>query len=689
MASYTDVKNNNNTDTIVALLLIGVMGLMIIPLPSYMLDTLITLNIALSLSIFLMAIYIKKPLEFSVFPSMLLFVTLYRLALNIASTRLILLNGGSQKAAAGKIIDSFGHYVVGGNYAVGIILFLILIIINFVVITKGSGRIAEVSARFTLDAMPGKQMSIDADMQNGIIDEKEARKRRKEIEQEADFYGSMDGASKFVRGDAIAGLIITFINILGGILIGILQKKLSAGAAAQTYTIMTVGDGLVSQIPALLVSTAAGIVITRSSSEGNLSSTLAHQTFGQKKVARIVAFIIAGAGILPGMPHFPMLLIASGAFVLSFSFKDEEETKEIEKTEETAEVKAVNEREELANLLPVDILALEVGFELVPLVDAKKDGDLLSRIGGIRKQFATDLGFLIPPVHVRDNLALPSNTYRILLSGAETARGSIRINKLLAMNPGNADADLPGEDTIEPAFGLPAKWIDVNDKELAEISGYTIVDPSTVVATHLSEVIRANAPELIGHAETQELIDILSKTEPKLVEEVTPALLSLPEIMLILRGLLTEGVSIRNMRTIFETLSVYSRDNKNIDQLVEYCRIALGRQIVSGLLTEDGKLYALTMDMKATSAFRDALRMSNGNGVVPLDVEQARRFLGSINEAAAAFSKTGTLPVLVTEPDIRKSVWDIVSRYVPGLIVLSHKELDRRIKIQTVGMVTV
>ncbi|MBN2722544.1 MAG: flagellar biosynthesis protein FlhA [Deltaproteobacteria bacterium] len=692
------VKNSGNTDTIVALLLIAVMGLMIVPLPSYMLDALITVNIAISLSIFLMSIYIQKPLEFSVFPSLLLFVTLFRLALNIASTRLILLNGGNADKAAGRIIDSFGTFVVGGNFAVGIILFLILIIINFVVITKGSGRIAEVSARFTLDAMPGKQMSIDADLQNGLINDQEARTKRKSIEQEADFYGSMDGASKFVRGDAIAGLIITFINILGGIAIGVMQQNLGAGDAAKIYTIMTVGDGLVSQIPALLVSTAAGIVVTRSSTAGNLSTTLVGQVVGQQKVARIVAFIIASAALLPGMPKLVMFVIAAGALIVSYYATDKTvENKESGsgKTDSgdmkmSPEDKAKTEREELASLIPIDLVAMEVGFELIPLVDSKRDGDLLTRIGGIRKQFATELGFLIPPVHVRDNLTIAPNTYRILLSGAEVASGTVMMNRLMAMNGGTGDYDIPGVDTVEPAFGLAAKWIEVDDRELAEISGYTIVDPSTVVATHLSEILRAHAPELLGRSEAQELVDILSRSESKLVDDVLPNIMSLPEIMLILRGLLTEGVSIRDMRTIFETIAIHGKDNKNINSIIELCRASLGRQIVSSLKTKDGKLYALALDSNATSAFREAVQISGGApGVVPLDVDHARNFLGSINEGASAFGKTGTMPVLVTEPDIRKPVWELVSRYVPGLQVISYREIDRRVQVQTIGLINV
>lgn len=699
---YSDsVKKNGNTDTIVALLLIAVMGLMIIPLPAPVLDLLITLNIAISLSIFLMAIYIQKPLEFSVFPSLLLFVTLYRLALNIASTRLILLNGSNADAAAGKIIDSFGTFVVGGNYAVGIILFLILIIINFVVITKGSGRIAEVSARFTLDAMPGKQMSIDADLQNGLISETEAKNKRRSIEQEADFYGSMDGASKFVRGDAIAGLIITFINIIGGIIIGILQQNMNAGSAAKVYTIMTVGDGLVSQIPALLVSTAAGIVVTRSSSEGNLSSSLVGAVLGTKQVARIVSLIIAAAAMLPGMPKLIMFFIAGGAWIASMYIKDRQSSSSNSPSGDntgekpaggpmTAEDKARNEREELASLIPIDLVSMEVGFELIPLVDAKRDGDLLTRIGGIRKQFATELGFLIPPVHVRDNLTIGSNTYRILISGAEVASGTVMMNRLLAMNGGTGDYDIPGVDTVEPAFGLAAKWIDPEDKELAEISGYTIVDPSTVVATHLSEILRSHAPELLGRSETQELIDILSRTESKLVDDVLPNIMSLPEIMLVLRGLLTEGVSIRDMRTIFETIAIHARENKITSNITELVRAALGRQIVSGLKTRDGKLYALALDGHATAAFREAVSISGGQpGIVPLDVDHARNFLSSINDGASAFGRTGTMPVLVTEPDIRKAVWELVSRYVPGLQVISYKEIDRRIQVHTIGLVNV
>ncbi len=697
MPAYAEVKKSTRTDTIVALLLIGILGLMIVPLPPALMDTLISLNISISLAVFLVAVYITKPLDFSVFPSLLLFVTLFRLALNIASTRLILLNGGTEKAAAGRIIEAFGHFVVGGNYTVGIILFLILVVINFVVITKGAGRIAEVSARFTLDAMPGKQMSIDADLQAGLINEAEARRRRRAIEQEADFYGAMDGASKFVRGDAIAGLVITFINIVGGIIIGAVQKDLSLAQAAHSYTILTVGDGLVSQIPALLVSTAAGVVVTRSGDDGDLTSSLIGQVAGQRKVAMLVALVMGFLALLPGMPHMVMFTIAAGAALIAYYLPSDEERamQEAQETEaqrdEESDGGASSEREEIAQMLPVDPLALELGFELVPLVNSKAEGGLLSRISGLRKQFALEMGFLIPPVHIQDNMALAPGEYRILIAGSEVARGEVKMGKLMAMDGGAGDPDLPGIQTTEPAFGLPAKWIDPSDRELAEISGYTVVDPATVIITHLSEIVRQNSPELLGIPETQELVDVLAKQHPRLVEDVVPNLLTLPETMMVLRGLLSEGVSIRDMKTIFETLAVNARNIKDPDQLVELCRAALGRQIVSRLRSQDGKLYALVMDGKATEAFRQAMQRipDNHKGLVPMELDEARGFLSSINNASQAFARTGTLPVLVTEPDVRRAVWELVSRYVPGLVVLSYREIDRRIPIQPVGTVTI
>lgn len=662
---------------VVPFLLVGVVLLMVIPLPAVMLDLMLAVSIGVSIALLLVAIYLEKPLDLSSFPAILLFVTLFRLALNVASTRLILLHGADGPDAAGDIIRAFGEFLIGGNYVVGGTVFVLLVVINFVVITKGAGRVAEVAARFTLDAMPGKQMAIDADLASGAITQDEARARRKLVEQESDFFGAMDGSSKFVRGDAIAGLLVTGINIIVGFVVGVAQRDMSAADAAATFTVLSVGDGLASQIPALLVSTAAGVVVTRASAGTAIAPALVAQLTGRRQALYATAGVLAAIGLVPGMPLAPFALL--GAILAVAARLLPPPTAEGALDAAAAQAPAEpTERERIEEALPLDLLELEVGFDLVSLVDATRGGELVERIGAIRRNLATELGIIVPPVHIRDNLRLAAGQYRLLVSGNEVGSGELRIGRLLAMDPSGAAPAIGGEPTREPAFGLPAQWIAPSERDRAEMLGYTVVDVATVVATHLSEMLRAAAPDLLGRTEAQELVDLFAKREPKLVDELIPALLPLGEVIRVLRGLLREGVPVRDLRTIFEALADHARETKDPNALIELVRQRMARHITSRFKGPDGRVLALVLDPRAEDAFRQG----------GPDASAAQRLLSSLDGAARAFAGVSTPPLLVCAPDVRRVVSDFFLRRVPGLSVVSFREIDVRTTVRSLGVVT-
>lgn len=683
-------KLSDQGDIIVAVAVVGVIMMMIMPVPPIIMDFLLAFSITISLVILLSTMYIKKPLELSVFPTVLLILTLYRLALNIATTRLILINGHQGPEAAGKVIMSFGQFVVSGNYVVGIIVFLILVIINFIVITKGAGRIAEVAARFVLDSMPGKQMSIDADLNAGIMTQAEAKAKRREVEQEADFYGAMDGSSKFVRGDAIAGLLITAINIVAGFIIGVAQMDMPVAEAAATYTILTVGDGLVSQIPALITSTAAGILVTRTATDQNMGTDLFSQIFNNWRVLGMVGVFLLIFSMVPGMPTLTFLALAAGLFTIAFFLRKSKaglvsEAAAVAKGERDFEP---SESERLENMLPIDLLDLEVGYGLIGLVDARQGGELLDRITGLRRQFVTSMGIIIPPIHIRDNLQMEPTGYNILLKGTEIASGDIQSDKLLAMNPGDVEEQIEGLDTMEPAFGLSAKWIEPELKDRAEALGYTVVDGSTVLATHLSEVLRAQASELIGRMELQELLDIFGKANPKLVEELIPGMLTLGEVLKVAKNLLREQISIRDLRTILETLSDHAAQTRNAEVLTEIVRQRLSKSITGRYKTHDNQLYAIMLDQNLEEVFRASQRILDDEIQVAIDPEQAKRFLTNLEKKMEENSIQPAPPVLLVSPEIRKGIYNLISRFLPDLAVISHREIDQTVNIQLVGTVT-
>jgi flagellar biosynthesis protein FlhA len=682
-------KYARNTDIMIAAALVGILVVMIVPIPPVLIDMFLTLSLTVSLLVLLVSIYTTKPLEFSVFPSMLLLTTLFRLSLNVASTRLILVHGHEGSTAAGGVIHAFGSFVVGDNYVVGLVVFIILVIINFVVITKGSGRVAEVAARFTLDAMPGKQMSIDADLNAGLINDDEARKRRKTIESEADFYGSMDGASKFVRGDAIAGIIITLVNIVGGLLIGVIQKGMNVGDAAQAYTMLTVGDGLVTQIPALIISTAAGIVVTRASSGKNLGKELSSQLFIHPRAIAIVSVILAMLGLVSGMPKGPFFSFAiiGGLLAWVMGRMQDEEKADVKRKTEEASLKP--DKEKIENLLPLDMLELEVGYGLISVVDSDQSGDLLERIVSIRKQFAMDLGIVVPSVHIRDNLQLKPGEYQIMIKGVKVAGGSLEADCLLAMDPGNVAKQVDGIQTTEPAFGLPALWITKSKKDEAEIAGYTVVDLPTVIATHLTEIIRSHAHELLGRQEAQRLIETFQKTNPKVVDELIPNLLTLGGVVRVMQNLLREQVSIRDLQSIFETLADETPRTKDAELLTESVRRALSRGITKKYTNDDGFVQVLSLDRRVEETISNSLLQTEQGVQLVLDPQYAQQVLTSISKAIENNPQVAGSPVLLTGPVIRRHVRKLTERFIPQLVILSHNELTATANVQSVDVVRV
>ncbi|HLU19157.1 MAG TPA: flagellar biosynthesis protein FlhA [Pusillimonas sp.] len=676
------------------ILILMVMAMMILPLAPVVLDLLFSFNISLAVMILLVAMFTKKPLDFAAFPAVLLFATLLRLALNVASTRVVLMNGHKGPDAAGQVIEAFGHFLVGGNFTVGIIVFVILVIINFVVITKGAGRIAEVGARFTLDAMPGKQMAIDADLNAGLIGEDEARRRRADVSQEAEFYGSMDGASKFVRGDAVAGLLIMVISIVGGLIVGVAQHGLSFSEAGRVYTLLTIGDGLVAQIPALIISTAAGVVVSRVATDEDVGQQMVNQLFANPTVMFITAGILAAMGAIPNMPHFAFLALASALTGIGWMLHKRQRAALLDraqeplKNQEAAEAAAAEASWDDVSL--VDPLGLEVGYRLISLVDHAQNGELLHRIRSLRKKYAQDVGFLPPVVHIRDNLELKPNEYRILLSGVEVGRGQAMPDQWLAIDPGEVAMKLPGQPTTDPAFGLPAVWIDVSMREQAQIAGYTVVDAGTVVATHLNHLMHRYGDSLLGRQEVQSLLDHVGKEAPKLVEDLVPKTVTLSQLQKLLRGLLREEVPIRDMRTIIETLAEHAprlaAANPNgtgpdPGELLAVTRVALGRAITQHWFPGDGELRVIGLDPKLERVLGQALATSGA-----LEPGLADSLLRDAVAAVQAQEANGDTPVLVVPGPLRASISRFLRHHLPQLGVLSNFEIpeERVLRITSV-----
>ncbi|MBR9982795.1 MAG: flagellar biosynthesis protein FlhA [Desulfatitalea sp.] len=678
-----------NTDVAMGFAAMSILMVMIIPIPTALLDLLLTFNITFGLMILLVGMYVVKPLDFSAFPSILLLATLFRLALNIASTRLILLHGNEGTSAAGNVIMAFGSFVVGGNYLVGVIVFLILVLVNFVVITKGAGRIAEVAARFTLDAMPGKQMSIDADLNAGLINEQEARERRRLISRESEYYGAMDGANKFVRGDAIAGIIITLINIVAGFAIGVFQNGMSFGDAAENYTLLTIGDGLVSQVPALIISTAAGIVVSRAGAESSLGTEIGSQLFMQPRALMVASAILFGFGIIPGLPTTPFFilsLMAGGlAYVLLKAQKQQRE-RAAALPEPVSEEEGSGSAESFKPLPPLDILGLEIGYGLIPMVDAQQDGELLGRIKSIRRQIAQEIGIMVPSIHIQDNIQLKPGEYCIKLKGNEVARGDLMLNHHMAMNPGHAEENLRGIPTKEPAYGIDAYWIKESGREEAIAKGYTVVDLPTVMTTHLSDVIRRNAHELIGRQEVQQMLDALKETHPKVVDELVPSQMSLGGVVRVLQNLLLEQVPIRDLLTILEAIADWAPSVKQIDLLTEYVRQSMARTITRQYQTPEGELMAVVLGQGAERRIAEALQHTDHGDFLALSPQTAQRLMQRLAEQVEKFANRNIQPLVLCSGQLRGHFKKLVDRFIPQMVVLAYEEILPSARIQSIGV---
>ncbi len=661
--------------------MVAIVLMMVLPIPAFLIDLLLAISLATAIGVFLIGLFMEEPLEFSAFPAVVLVATLLRLSVNVATTRLILLNGADGQGAAGQVIETFGRFVVGGNVVVGLVVFLILVVINFVVITKGAGRVAEVAARFALDGMPGKQMAIDADLNAGIVNAEEARDKRRLLEREADFFGAMDGASKFVKGDAIAGLLITAINLVGGLLLGV-AAGLELTDAAESFSILSVGDALVSQMPALMISTAAGLVVTRSATGEQLGQALRTQLFGSRRAVALTAAVMAVMAFVPGMPAIPFLSLAGGLAYMARRAQLEARAKQAaDRPEEGA---PAEQAETIESALPLDVLSLEVGYELIRAVDPSMGGTLVERITGLRKQVASELGIVIPPVHIRDNLQLEPGKYRFLLLGTEIAHGVTRAGKLLAMDPTGSAPSIAGESTVDPTFGTPARWVAARDRELAEALGYTVVDHATIIATHLAEVARNSADQILGRAELQSLLDVFSKTTPKLVEDLVPNLLSYGEVLKVMRNLLREGVSIRDLRTLLEGLLEAAPSTKDPEQLTELVRQKLSRQLTAAHRGPDGSLPTLLLDPEVEAMFRRSLsEIAAGTGGA-LDPEKARVLGDRLEAGVAKMQGMGFAPCLITSPELRRYIRAFVERRCPQLGVLSFREMDPSVAIKPI-----
>jgi flagellar biosynthesis protein FlhA len=675
-----------NSDVFMAVAVVGILVFMVMPLPPMLLDLLLSFNITFSLVIVLASMYVQRPLELSAFPSILLLATLFRLSLNVASTRIILLHGNEGTQAAGNVIKAFGGFVVGGNYLVGIIVFLILVVINFMVITKGAGRIAEVAARFTLDAMPGKQMSIDADLNAGLITEQEARERRELITLEAEYYGAMDGANKFVRGDAVAGIVITLINIIGGLTIGVFQNNMSFAHAAQNYTLLTIGDGLVTQVPALIISTAAGVIVSRAGAESSLGKEITSQILIQPRAIAVASAVLFGFGLVPGLPTLPFMVLALLSGGLAYGvFQSIKETARVEAEEKIQEEKAIP-ADQFDSLPPLDTLAIEVGYGLIPLVDIEQDGQLLDRIKSLRRQIARELGIIVAPVHIQDNMQLKPGEYTILLKGNEVARGELMTNYYLAMNPGTAEGEVNGIATKEPTYGLPALWIKEDAKEKALAQGFTVVDLATVLTTHLSEIVKQHCHELLGRQDVQQLLDTMKDTHPKVVEELVPNLLPLGGVVKVLQNLLQEQIPIRDLLAILEALADWAPATKDLNILTERVRHALARTITKMHLTSDGKIAAVTLGHTVEAAIAEALQQSDQGSFLSLDPLIAQQLMNNLARSLEKMAAIDHQPVVMCSALIRPHFKMLVDRFMPHVVVLSYDEILSNIEIQTIDM---
>ncbi len=672
---------NGNVAT--PMLVVALLAMVILPLPAFMLDMLFSFNIALSLTIVLASVYVTKPLQFAAFPTILLLATLLRLALNVASTRIVLLEGHTGTGAAGQVIEAFGEFVIGGNYAVGLVVFAILVIINFIVVTKGATRIAEVSARFTLDSMPGKQMAIDADLNAGLIDQDEARRRREEIMQESDFYGSMDGASKFIRGDAIAGILILFINIIAGFIIGVLQHGLSFSEAAHNYTMLTIGDGLVAQIPALLLAAAAGLLVTRSTKDQDIGEQIVSQLFKEPKTLALTSGIIGGMGLIPGMPNLPFLLLASVGGSAAWLMSQRQKAATLAAAAPSPQ-EVSREQRELSwdDLSPVDPIGLEVGYRLIPLVDKNQGGQLMNRIKGIRKKISQEMGFLIPPVHIRDNLDLPPTAYQVTLFGVTFGEAEVYPDRMLAINPGQVFAQLDGISVKDPAFGLDAVWIEPSQREHAQAQGYTVVDVDTVVATHLSKILQNHAHDLLGREEVQHLLDNLGKVAPKLVEGLVPDTVPLGTVQKVLQNLLQENIPIRDIRTISEAIAEQAVRNPDPDAITTATRMALSHSIVQHINGTQSDLPIITLDPELEQILLRTLQAS-GEGGASLEPGLAENMHRNLQDAAQRQEMAGESAILVVQAGLRGWISRFIRHAIPGLHVLSYNEIpdDKQIRI--------
>jgi flagellar biosynthesis protein FlhA len=683
---FERLKSASDADAVMGIGVVVLLSVMLLPLPSGFLDILLVVNISAGVVILLTAIYSYKPLDFIVFPSMLLVTTIFRIALNVASTRLVLLHGHEGTLAAGHVINAFGNFVVGGNYVVGFVIFVILVIVNFMVITKGTERISEVAARFTLDAMPGKQMSIDADLNTGLIDDREARRRRELIRQEADFYGTMDGASKFVRGDAIAGILITFINILGGLAIGILQNGMPLAEAFKNYTLLTVGDGLVSQIPALVISTSAGILVSRAASEMGMGAAFGKQFTMHSKPLAITAAMLFLLCFVPGFPAFPLLLVGSILLVVSFRIAKKNRVETAAKSD--ADEKGPETSQEGSDLPPpLDILELELGYGLIPLVDEAQNGDLLPRIKAIRQQLALEFGILVPALHVRDNLQLKPAEYRLLLKGNAVGKGEIMVGHYLALSAGEVTMELKGIPTRDPAFDLPAIWVPENRREEATRAGYTVIDPSTVVATHLTELFKKYADQMLTRQSAQQLLDNLAAHQPKLVDELVPNLLSPGIVQKVLQNLIREGVSVRDLQTICETLADFAPLSKDPDVLTEYVRQALARTITRPYETEDHKFPVLSLQQGLEEKLARGIQKSDNGTLLNLDPGFLQQFIQATSNEVKRAVGLGHHPVLLCSPVVRRHLKKLLERFLPDVAVISHSELSNSLEIRSVGII--
>ena len=690
MANSEAVGNNpfidsaRSSSAMMAMGVVGILMVMIIPIPTFFLDVLLSFSITLSIIILLMSMYVLKPLHFSVFPSVLLIATLLRLSLNVASTRLILLHGNEGVDAAGQVIKSFGTFVVGGNYVVGLIVFMVLVLINFVVITKGATRVAEVAARFTLDAMPGKQMSIDADLNTGLITEADARRRRAEIEQEANFYGSMDGASKFVRGDAVAGIIIVFVNIIGGLIIGVLQMNMPLAEAARNYTLLTIGDGLVTQVPALIVSTAAGMLVTRTAASTELGEEVKAQLFMQPRAIGTAAIILFAFALVPGMPKISFILVSVIIAFLAYRIvQNIAKTKQKEEELQAAPM-TVDATDTVA---PLDTLGLEVGYSLIPMVDATQGGELLQRIKALRRQLATEMGFIIPAIHIRDNLKLKPDEYSVLLRGVEVARGNIMVGHFLLISADDKDLQIKGFPTKEPAFGLPAMWVAEREKDAVQMKGHVVVDPATVITTHLTELIKTYADEILGRQEVQALLDNLEQLYPKVVKEIVPKAVPVSLVHRVLQRLLRERISIRDLLNIIETIGEYVASTKNADILTGYVRQALARAITKQYQDKDGNITVIIMSPDVEDKISRTIQHTEHESFISPDPNIVKKLVLNLQKLVSIFISSGIQPIILCTPGNRIHFRKMLEKFFPSMVILAHNEISREVNVKSLGMV--